>query len=150
VCGAALAVARICRHSRASIRHLVFALAFAALVVVPVGSAVVPLLVVTVPVPQPREAPVVTATAVAGTPLEVDRERAPLARDVPGSASLTLTRVIAVMWLTGVVAFLIPVGAGLWQMRRLRFRALPWMEGQETSGTLRVLRRDNLRMACQP
>jgi bla regulator protein blaR1 len=130
VCGAALAFARICRQRRASIRHLIFALAFAALAVIPVASAVLPLLVVTIPVPQQREAPAVTAIPVASTPIETGQGRAPFAPAVPGSASLTLTRVIVVMWLTGVVTFLIPVGAGLWQMRRFRFRAPPWMEGQ--------------------
>jgi beta-lactamase regulating signal transducer with metallopeptidase domain len=42
-----------------------------------------------------------------------------------------MTQVIAVVWLAGVAIFLVPVGAGLWQMHRLRGWALPWMEGQE-------------------
>ena len=104
VCGAALVFSRICRHSRASIHHLIFALAFAALVVVPVASAVLPLVVVTVPVPPQRDAPAVTATSVASTPIELGPERAPFAPAVPSSAPVTLTRVIASDWQAAINA----------------------------------------------
>ena len=65
VCGAALFLSRLCRRARASIRHLLFALAFTALVVIPVAGTVLPTVAVTVPA---------TATAT-GTGCAVERRR---------------------------------------------------------------------------
>ena len=38
VCGAAFCLSRACRRARASIRHLLFALAFAALIAIPAAG----------------------------------------------------------------------------------------------------------------
>ena len=49
VCGVAFFLSRVCRRTRASIRHLLFALAFAALVAIPGAGTVLPTVSVTVP-----------------------------------------------------------------------------------------------------
>ncbi len=48
VCGLAFVLSHVCRRTRASIRHLLFALAFAALVAIPGAGPVVPTVAVTV------------------------------------------------------------------------------------------------------
>lgn len=134
VCGAVFLLARLCRRARASIRHLLFALAFGAMVAIPVAGAIVPAVTVilpaavspadagpgvAVPVPSmvnPRPSgnavPVIAATSVSAWPL-------------------TLSQVLAVLWSIGVAVFLVPVVAGVWQVSRLRRTAMPWTAGQE-------------------
>ena len=57
VCGVAFFLSRLCRRTRASIRHLLFALAFTALVAIPVAGTVLPTVAVTVPATATAPAP---------------------------------------------------------------------------------------------
>ena len=57
VCGVAFFLSRLCRRTRASIRHLLFALAFAALVAIPGAGTVLPAVAVTVPATATAPAP---------------------------------------------------------------------------------------------
>jgi hypothetical protein len=50
VCGVALLLSRLCRRTRASIRHVMFVLTFAALIAVPSIATVISTIAVTVPV----------------------------------------------------------------------------------------------------
>jgi beta-lactamase regulating signal transducer with metallopeptidase domain len=131
VCGTALLLTRVLTRSRASIRHLLHALAFASLVVIPVAATVLPLVVVTVRVPERREAPRMTAIAVANSSIEADPQVVAPAQTEPPPAPLTMTGLIATVWVAGAAIFLVPVVAGLWQVRRLHRGALPWAAGQE-------------------
>ena len=58
---------------------------------------------------------------------------------------MTIAQVVIATWLTGVALFLIPVVAGLWQVRRMRQVASRWIDGdalvQTLAPTLGVRRR---------
>ena len=49
---------------------------------------------------------------------------------------MTIAQVLAATWLVGVALFLLPVVVGLWQVRRLREGASPWIDGQALVQTL--------------
>jgi uncharacterized protein (TIGR03435 family) len=137
VCGAAFFVSRLCRRSRASIRHVLFALAFAALVVIPGASPVVPTVTVTVPAPATgQRTPDMASALGSATDAGPSGPAAPsIVRDT-AAASVTLAQVVTAIWLAGVALFLMPVVAGLWQVRRLRHSALTWTEGRAVVQTL--------------
>jgi hypothetical protein len=132
-CAAALLLSRLCRRTRASIRHLLFALAFAALVAIPGAGLVLPTVAVTVPA---------AATAPANRTVEMAEVLLSIAAAHPpgfGSASVSretaptrpvaIAQVVAAVWLIIFALFLLPVVVGLWQLRRLRNRAVPWANG---------------------
>ena len=135
VCGAAFFLARACRRARASIRHLLFALAFVALIVIPAAGPIVPALTVMLPAPAESPADVRREAAVPVQPSTDPRpagERSPaIAGTAAAEWSLTIPQVLVVLWLIGVAVFLLPVVAGFWQVRRLRRTAIPWTGGQE-------------------
>jgi uncharacterized protein (TIGR03435 family) len=134
VCGVVFLLSRLCRRARASIRHLLFALAFAALIVIPVAGPIVPALTVMLPAPVVSPADVseaaVPVQASAHSPLAGERAPA-IAGTATAEWSLTIPQVVVVLWLIGVAVFLLPVIAGFWQVRRLRRTAIPWTGGQE-------------------
>ncbi len=130
VCGVAFLLSRLCRRTRASIRHLLFALAFAALVAIPVAGTLLPPVAFRLPAaaaapapphtrcrPRPRcraQVQTLPHPALPGPLGTALRQRRP--RDV--------AQVVTATWLTGVALFLIPVVIGFWQVRRLRQSAL--------------------------
>ena len=138
VCGVAFFLSRLCRRTRASIRHLLFALAFTALVAIPGAGPVLPTVAVTVPatVPAPRTQDMASAVlSSAGT--EPSGASTPsVSRDTAAARSVTIAQVITATWLMGVALFLMPVVVGFWQVRRLRASALPWTDGQARVQTL--------------
>src|SRR5687768_3533554 len=134
VCGAAFLLARACRRARASIRHLLFALAFAALIAIPAAEPIVPAVRVMLPAPaSPADAAPEAAMPVSpGTDPRPSGERSPAISTTAAAASpLTIPEVLVVLWLIGVAVFLLPVVIGFWQVRRLRRSAIPWPGGQE-------------------
>jgi bla regulator protein BlaR1 len=132
VIGVALAGARLAHNSRAAVRHLVLASAFVVLLVLPLASIVAPPVPVAVPVAAatgfvvspPDAIPEVTAI---GSPASADTAAAPALSHWPRP---TLSALAAAAWLGGTLIFLLPVSAGLWQMRTLRRAALPWRHAQ--------------------
>lgn len=134
-CGAALLLARACRRARASIRHLLFALAFTALIVIPAAGPIVPAVTVMLPAAAASSAAVGSEAPVPVQPSADPRlagERAPaIAGTAAADGSLTIPQVLVVLWLIGVAVFLLPVVAGFWQVRRLRRTAIPWTGGEE-------------------
>ncbi len=128
-----LVVARLLRQARASVRHLVLASTFAALVLAPVGALLLP----TIPVP------VSVARAAAGPssprPLAVGRQPVQAVlpsstRDIP--VAISATTLVSGGWAAGAVLCTAPLLAALWQLRRLRRTSLPWLEGQTLVGSL--------------
>jgi uncharacterized protein (TIGR03435 family) len=135
VCGAALLLSRLCRRTRASIRHAMFVLTFAALVVVPSIGTVIPMIPVTVPIlataePSPAEnAPKGVPRGTAG---QTSGIAAPSVVQLPArTSSISIAELIAAAWLIGVVTFLMPIVVGFWQVRRLRQAASPWITVHE-------------------
>jgi bla regulator protein blaR1 len=140
--GLAFLLARTCRRSRASIRHLLFALAFAAWIAIPITGAIAP----AVPVMLPA---VALSPANAGSEVAVSMSPGASPRSSGGNGpviaetsrfgwSLTMTHLLVIVWSIGVAVFLTPVAAGLWQVSRLRRTAIPWSGGQELVQSLAV------------
>ena len=94
---AALTVARLCVRSRAALRHLVFAVAFGALLVILLVSALVPVTIVELPVPR-------SASSIVGPTMAARLPHAHGgATTMPGaetSSALSLGQVLVGVWLT--------------------------------------------------
>jgi uncharacterized protein (TIGR03435 family) len=135
ICGVAFTFSRVCRHTRASIRHLLFALAFAGLVIIPPGSAWLPPVALRVPAATATSALLTRETApaaVSGTSAELRDTSASAASRHNSTASpiMGAAQIVAAIWFVGVALSLLPVLAGLWQVRRLRLSALSWGDQQ--------------------
>ncbi len=117
----ALGVMWLMRTSRASARHLVMATAFAAVMVLPILIATVPAMSIAVPADEPAPARIVsTDQAPARSAQTVD---GPIARAaVPRIAPVTFARMI---WISGSIAFLVPVASALWRLSVIRRTGLP-------------------------
>ena len=134
VCGVAFSLARLFRRTRASVRHLLFAVAFAALVVVPGIGALLPTVTVTIPVAAsapalriPDPGPAVLSSADAGPS---DTSTPSDSRVLAQSGPVTIAQVLTTTWMIGMVLCLIPVGVGAWQVRCLRQSASLWVGGR--------------------
>jgi uncharacterized protein (TIGR03435 family) len=131
VCGVAFLLSRLCRRARASIRHLLFALAFTALVVIPAAGPALPTVVVTIPAPVTAPSGTENKVSAVLSTARVDAsESGTPSRDLAPARFVTIAQLVVATWLMGVALFLIPVGIGFWQLRRLRQAALPWTGGQ--------------------
>jgi uncharacterized protein (TIGR03435 family) len=124
----ALVGTRLFHSARAAVRHVVLAAAFGGLLILPIASLLAP--------PMPVSVPRAVESTLA--PLEVADWGEALPSQTSSPAGLPMTRgaampslatVLLVGWALGVVAFLLPVVAGLWQVRALRRSGLPWREG---------------------
>jgi bla regulator protein BlaR1 len=134
VAALALIGARMIRGSRASVRHLLLAAVFIVLLALPFGAWIVPSIQVEVPalqrlVPSP---PITPAGDEGSTALRNGTAGAAAAShrlagqgiSIPGSA------LIAAGWLGGTLLFVLPMTAGLWQLRRIRRFGAPWLRGE--------------------
>jgi bla regulator protein BlaR1 len=134
VCGVAFFFSRLCRRTRASIRHLLFALAFTALVAIPGAGPLLPTVAVTVPArstpPAPRTQEMASAVRSTAGALSSRSSTRSVSRDTVPARSVTIAQVVATIWIIGVALFLIPVVVGVWELRRLRQGAWPWTDGQ--------------------
>jgi len=126
----ALAAARLSRRSPAAVRHVLLAVSFAVLVMLPIAALVAPAIEVAVPVTvaTPAAAPAAVVTADQSVPMApaetADVEGAPAASPISSFA------VILTMWLAGAAMCVLPIVVGLWQVRALRRSALPWTRGR--------------------
>ncbi len=140
VCGLAFLLSSLLRHARASIRHLIFALAFTALAVIPGVTLVLPTVAITVPAALTAKlnraqdtAPALPMSLAAGRPAGTSSSAG---REATLKDTVTFGQVVTTTWLIGVVLFLMPVTAGLWQLRYLRKSAWPWHDGQSLVETM--------------
>jgi len=136
----ALAGARMERRNRAAVRHVLLAAGFAAVLLVPIISVAAPAIRLVIPAAAASAssgsattraayetivasiAPLETGTDVAGTPQPLPWPSWPV---LAGG-----------VWALGTTLFLLPVFAGLAQLRSLRRSARPWPHGQAVAGTL--------------
>jgi uncharacterized protein (TIGR03435 family) len=127
----ALAGVRLARKRTAAVRHLLLAAAFAMLALLPIGSLVVP--VVRVPVPVAARVPAAPDSSVA-IATEEPWASTPRLLDASTGAwkwrSVSPVAVLLATWIAGAAICLSPLLAGLWQLRALRRRSLPWRTGQ--------------------
>jgi uncharacterized protein (TIGR03435 family) len=130
----ALAGVYVARRRRAAVRHVVLLAAFAALLVVPLASALAPVMPIEVAVPAPK------VTAPAPAPVEtvgalpiaaVQPHGLAMAEPAPvPPARISSSAVLFTIWAAGALLFLLPVAAGMWQVRALRRAATPWPAGR--------------------
>ena len=120
-----LAIAGAATRARASVRHVIVASSFAALVALPFVLAAAPPIRIEVAAPQASApliaAPITGRTSVAQTTDEAPRPIPPVARIRP----LSITQWARVVWLAGAIAFLLPVVMALWRLSVIRRTGIP-------------------------
>jgi bla regulator protein BlaR1 len=124
----ALAGARLARRNRAALRHLVLTAGFAGLLLLPIASLFAPEVSVRVPVSVPAA---INSLQVAAGEFGADAapgETVSPAR-APRSNFISISAVLLAGWGLGTALGLLPLAAGLWQVRRLRRTARVWTEG---------------------
>jgi beta-lactamase regulating signal transducer with metallopeptidase domain len=120
-----LTAAALASRTRASLRHLILAATFAALITTPLIVVAVPETTIAIPM-DAVSAPVATPSG------QVARAAAP----APNPAGATLPApyripwrtLVQLAWVVGLVLCLTPVAATLWRLRSLRRMSLPWPE----------------------
>src|ERR1035438_6098960 len=123
-----LTSAGLARRSRAAVRHALLAVAFGALVALPLVSMAAPPIRIALRIAA-EAAPVPHAPPIGAVPFTAPD--APVAAPaVSQSSRLSPSALLLVVWLAGAALFLLPVIVGLRQVRRLRRTALPWRHGQ--------------------
>jgi ankyrin repeat protein/beta-lactamase regulating signal transducer with metallopeptidase domain len=126
-----LSAAGAARRARASVRHLILAATFAALLALPTVPSVLPDLEVAVPSAKAAITAVVpdvslreTATRIAGN---VTVAAAP-----PAASRVSLATWLTLMWATGAVLLTGLLTSALLKLRGLRRNGIPWDRGQAT------------------
>ena len=120
----ALVGARLASHERASVRHLLLASAFVALLALPLVALTGPRVTIDVPVAQP-------AAIASSAPAPV---AAPSAPPAPAPAA-TITggwkipdrgTMMRAIWIGGVIVCLTPLVLTIWRLRRIRRTGIPF------------------------
>ena len=118
---AGLVVTHLTRTARASLRHLVIASSFAALIALPVLIAAAPAMTIDVPVTaSPAAAASVTVPSAAN-----DRMVSTYIDATQPWPTVSIGGALRAIWLAGTIAFLIPVAAVLWRLSMIRRTGLP-------------------------
>jgi bla regulator protein BlaR1 len=127
---AGLVAVHIARSSAASVRHAMLAAAFAASLMVPIATVLLPTVAISVPVAA-RVAPPAPSTA---TP----RMNRPLTTTTETERPMTIseTALAAALWAAGAIVFSLSFAAGVWELRRIRRTALPWLDARPTIAAL--------------
>ena len=136
--GLALSGARLARNSRASVRHVLLASAFAVILVLPLASVVAPSVRVEVPIAAqaglvsapPEAVPDVSSVIV---PMDAGAVITPV---IPRSAWPSLPALLVAFWIAGAAICLLPVIAGMWHIRRICRTGLPWRDGRSIADPL--------------
>jgi uncharacterized protein (TIGR03435 family) len=127
----ALIATRLARRSRAAVRHVLLAAAFGVILVLPLASIVAPSVRVEVPIA--AQAGVVPAPpgtlpeASSATSLDAGAVITPA---TPRPRWVSLPALLVTFWIAGAAMFVLPVAAGLWQIRTIRRSGLPWRQGR--------------------
>ena len=128
----ALVVVRMSARAAASVRHVILASAFAALVTLPLVMARAPGFRVDIAV-----APSHPAQTSASTPAPpVDRMPAEAAPVAHASAMPSWGTILRVLWAGGVILQFGFLGWQLLRLRRMQRTAVPWLEGRRLVRTL--------------
>ena len=122
---------RLARRSRAAVRHVLLAAAFAVLLVLPLASSVIPSRAVEV-----RTPPALRTTPAAVVPFMTDTAAAgaqtsPFVEAHPRVwLGLSMARLLTVVWAVGALTLFTPLLAGIWQTRSLRRTGTPSARGK--------------------
>ncbi|HYE85835.1 MAG TPA: ankyrin repeat domain-containing protein [Vicinamibacterales bacterium] len=124
ILSAALLIARLAARSRAAVRHLVIATAFASLMALPILIASVPAIAIQLPAAQP-----VSASRPAAITDVPPSSRAVRVATQPAAAAMlppwTPAQWLRGAWIAGAIVFLIPVVSALWRLAMIRRTGLP-------------------------
>ncbi len=122
ILAAGLAATRLSRTARASVRHLVIASAFVALIAVPAWLAGAPAMTVDVPIAaSARTAAIPAAPRAPGA-----AAAAPASNAVdPRVRTISTADALRVVWLAGTILFLLPVVSALWKLSMIRRTGIP-------------------------
>jgi uncharacterized protein (TIGR03435 family) len=129
---AVVAGAGLARRSRAAVRHAWLAAAFAVLMALPFASMALPTVRIALPA---AVRPMMGAGLIAPGDNSAAPTDAALADSRPDQPSaerrpLSAAALLLLVWFGGVAVSLVPVAAGVWQVRRLRRNARPWRRGR--------------------
>jgi beta-lactamase regulating signal transducer with metallopeptidase domain len=128
-----LASVALARRTRASVRHLILAATFAALVATPLVIVAVPERTVAIPVAAvPAVVPPSATDAIGAATVRAQSSVTP----VQERSRLSWRAAARVGWVVGAILFLMPVATTLWKLRSLRRRSLPWPEFAPSFATL--------------
>ncbi len=119
--------ARLARRSRAAVRHVLLAITFGVLLLLPVASLIVPPIRIAVPTVRMRDAKL-SAPAAGGEwilPFTAPDAHPAVTSAASRSSRPPLPALLVMGWLAGVTLALIPMIASLWKIRCLRRSGLP-------------------------
>jgi beta-lactamase regulating signal transducer with metallopeptidase domain len=134
--GMGLLAARLAAQARASVRHLLLAATFAALLGLPLAAISAPEIVIGVPVSSidtgtASDAVAAGRRATRTTPPTVDEEAT-----AASALSVPWTALGRGAWAIGATLFLAQLALVLWRLRRLRRSGLPWPEMRDSIRSL--------------
>jgi beta-lactamase regulating signal transducer with metallopeptidase domain len=132
-----LTAAALARRTRASIRHVILASTFVALLVLPLTMALVPQVAIEVPFAAPQF-PVTTSPEPMPATVGGVLPQASVPQTAEGARAWTpdWPLVVRQIWAAGAVIGLAFLGVNLWQFRRIRRHGLPWTDGTSRLTTL--------------
>jgi len=130
----ALIAVRLARGSRASLRHVMLTVAFGVLLALPAASLVLPAVAIAVRVAPPARPVRSRSTGITRASSRV----APLPSRVEPSRSRGVSAAVVLfpIWILGSMVFLLPMAAGLRQLRSFRRSGVEWPRGQSIADGL--------------
>jgi beta-lactamase regulating signal transducer with metallopeptidase domain len=120
-----LAASRFAAHARASIRHLILAATFGALVALPLTALVVPRVIVRVPVPRSGTAVALAPGLTPDSPGVAERRAQPAQSSSGMSSIVSLSDVFFWTWSAGAVLVCASLLLAFWRIRWIRRHGLP-------------------------
>ncbi len=117
-----LTAVALARRTRASVRHLMLAATFAALVATPLIVVSVPETTIVIPV---RAVSAPAASLARQNPGSDAMRAQPATPPVQTQTSVSWQTAVLALWATGALLFFLPVVTTLWTLRSLRRRSLP-------------------------
>lgn len=140
-----LLAAGLARARSAAVRHAILATTFAALLLLPLAALLAPSFHLAVPI-QGQAAvapPLLYAPAGSGASAPVSlpdvSPTAPPASVTTHLPHVSLVAAAEGLWLLGVAVFLLPIAAGLYEVRRIRRTGISWREGQALADEIALL-----------
>jgi bla regulator protein BlaR1 len=126
----ALISARMARNNCASVRHLLLITVFIVLLALPFGALLVPSIPIVVASVQPTAASMPRAQVPDAVAANTVNAAVAESQTVSRQRSVPVSTLMLSLWAAGVIVFLLPITAGLWQLRRIRRFGVPWLHGQ--------------------
>ena len=131
VAALALIGTRMARQSPASLRHLLLAAAFIVLLGLPVGSWIAPPIQLNILLPPGVPASVPVTSAPQGPAIALNSPAVPSSQAISDGPTRALSIAIAAIWTGGTIVCLLPLVAGLWQLRRIRRVSPTWLDADK-------------------